>query len=205
MQRALDRYDTDISPGKIYDIDQLESMRLADLAWNAVSSETIANCWCKSGILPSMATFAAFLDELSTEADDGSAALLETLDELQSCGALQKRNRVDIQDLVDMPEERVVEDATDEEIVEAVQKMCRCTEDKEINGGDDDHGDLPEAPKITRKDALAAVLTLRGYLADVDGPLARQLEVGLAKFGRETRLEETNSLIPSITKTGKTL
>jgi hypothetical protein len=197
MQRALDRYDTDISPSKIYDIDQLESMRLADLAWKTVSSDTIANCWHKSGILPTTAAYAAFLDELCAEADDGSRGLIETLDELQSRGALQQNNRLTIDDLVDIPEERVVEDATDEEIVEAVQKMRECQADKEINGGDDDHGDISDVPKITRREALEAVLKLRSYLADVEGPFARQLEVGLAKFGRETRMEETNSLIPT--------
>lgn len=72
--------------------------------------------------------------------------MVETLDELQSRGALQRRNWLQIEDLVDMPEERVVED---EEIVEAVQKMHECQADKKINGGDDNHGDLPEAPKIT--------------------------------------------------------
>ncbi|KAJ7857222.1 hypothetical protein B0H13DRAFT_1641048, partial [Mycena leptocephala] len=94
-------------------------------------------------------------------------------------------------------EECVVEDATDEEIVEAVQKMRECQADKEINGGDDDHGDISDVPKITQREALEAVLKLRSYLADIEGPFARQLEVGLAKFGRETRMEETNSLIPT--------
>jgi hypothetical protein len=32
MQQALDRYDEDIPPAKIYDINQLEAMRIADLA-----------------------------------------------------------------------------------------------------------------------------------------------------------------------------
>ncbi|KAJ7890920.1 hypothetical protein B0H14DRAFT_2561041 [Mycena olivaceomarginata] len=38
--------------------------------------------------------------------------------------------------LVDVPEEQIPEDATDKEIVEAVQKMWADREDGEINGGD---------------------------------------------------------------------
>ncbi|KAJ6626267.1 hypothetical protein B0H10DRAFT_1781742, partial [Mycena sp. CBHHK59/15] len=94
-------------------------------------------------------------------------------------------------------EEHLIEDASEEEIVEAVQKMRECQENKEINGGDIDHGDLPEMPKVTPKEALEAVLKLCNYLADVEGPFAHQLEVGLSKFGRETRIEETNSLVPT--------
>ncbi|KAJ6578154.1 hypothetical protein B0H19DRAFT_932932 [Mycena capillaripes] len=122
---------------------------------------------------------------------------MEALDELQLRGALQKGNWVGIEDLVNLPEERHIEDGSKEEVLEAVQKMCECQENKEINGGNDDHGDLPEMPKVTRKEALEAVLKLRNYLADVEGPFARQLEIGLSKFGRETRIEETNSLIPT--------
>ncbi|KAJ7936321.1 hypothetical protein B0H13DRAFT_1589603 [Mycena leptocephala] len=134
-------------------------------------------------------------NELCAEANDGTEGLVETLDELQSHGALQKSNRLQIEDLVEMPEEHVVEDATDEEIVEAVQKMRECQADKETNGDDDDHGDLPEAPKIPRKEAPEAVPKLRSYLAGVEGPFACQLEVGLARFGWETQMEETNSLV----------
>lgn len=42
-QRALDRYDEGITPGQIYDIDQLQAMQLADLAWDEVTKDTIAN------------------------------------------------------------------------------------------------------------------------------------------------------------------
>ena len=67
MQWALDRYDEDIPPAKIYDINQLEAMRLADLSWKDVSTQTVANCWIKAGILPTHATAAAILAELEAE------------------------------------------------------------------------------------------------------------------------------------------
>ena len=52
IQRAIDRYESDVTPLQIYDIDQLEAMRLADLAWHDVDTTTIRNCWHKAGILP---------------------------------------------------------------------------------------------------------------------------------------------------------
>jgi hypothetical protein len=192
MQRALDRYDSDIPPAMIYDINQLEAMHIADLAWREVSAQTVANCWIKSGILPTSVTVAAILAELEDEAEIG---LENVLNQLETLGALQPGNRLDVSALVDVPEEQIPEDATDEEIVEAVQKMWADREDGEINGGDDGHNDLLPEPKPTRKEALQAVSTLQKYLADVDSSFARKPELGLATFGRETQLERSKALI----------
>ena len=52
IQRAIDRYDEGITPAEIYDINQLQAMRIADLAWRSVDVTTIRNCWHKAGILP---------------------------------------------------------------------------------------------------------------------------------------------------------
>ncbi|KAJ6491615.1 hypothetical protein C8R47DRAFT_434838 [Mycena vitilis] len=170
-------------------------MRLADLAWREISAETIANCWMKSGILPSSssATTAAILADLEKE-NEAEAALLQTLDGLNERGVLQRANRLDLESLVDMPEEQVMEDATDEEIFEAVQQLHSDRENLEQNTGDDgDESALDLKP--TRKEALQAVSMLRRYLQDEEGSFARKLEVGLASFGRETRLAESKSLI----------
>ena len=52
IQRTVDLYKTSVTPSEIYDIDQLEAMRLAQDAWNEVDTMTIHNCWQKAGILP---------------------------------------------------------------------------------------------------------------------------------------------------------
>ena len=36
----------------IYNINQLQAMRIAHAAWHDVNTTTIQNCWCKAGILP---------------------------------------------------------------------------------------------------------------------------------------------------------
>ncbi|KAJ7654929.1 hypothetical protein B0H17DRAFT_1146566, partial [Mycena rosella] len=97
-------------------------------------------------------------------ADEAETALSETLQDLQSRGVLQKGNSLSVEALVDVPEEQVMEDATDEEIFEAVQNMRMCRQDMEINGGDDNQDDHSPEPKPTRKEALHAMATLRRYL-----------------------------------------
>jgi hypothetical protein len=192
MQCALDRYDEGITPGQIYDIDQLQAMQLADLAWGEVTKDTIANCWRKSGILPT--NFVPSDDEASDSDDDSQtirnrcqnnggdadedsetdpalkdaeAALAQVLNELVKVGVLQQKNLVDIEDLIHMPEEQIIEDATDEDIFEAVQKMRNGEEDREKNGGDDDE---EVEPKLSRKEVLQATSILRQYVADLDDP-----------------------------------
>jgi hypothetical protein len=54
IQRAVDCYDEGITPAEIYDINQLQAMRIADAAWCNVDTTTIRNCWRKAGILPDM-------------------------------------------------------------------------------------------------------------------------------------------------------
>jgi hypothetical protein len=45
-------YENDIPPAHIYNINILEAMRLADIAWEEVDMTTIRNCWQKTKILP---------------------------------------------------------------------------------------------------------------------------------------------------------
>jgi hypothetical protein len=52
IKRAVNRYDEGITPSEIYEINQLQAMRMANTAWNEVNSITINNCWRKAGILP---------------------------------------------------------------------------------------------------------------------------------------------------------
>jgi hypothetical protein len=87
-------------------------------------------------------------------------------------------------------------DITDEEISAAVHAKREALQNLEINGGDDDD-DIEVIEKPNRREALAASLTLQRYISDISDPFARQLEVILASFGRQTRLEETQSLQPS--------
>ena len=52
IQCAIDHYDEGITPAEIYDINQLQAMRMAEAAWHDVDTTTIQNCWRTAGILP---------------------------------------------------------------------------------------------------------------------------------------------------------
>ena len=52
---AINRYDANITPSQIYDINQLEGMQMAEAAWNEVNTATICHCWLKASILPESA------------------------------------------------------------------------------------------------------------------------------------------------------
>jgi hypothetical protein len=94
IQRAINNYDSGITPAKIYDINQLEGMRIAASAWDDVSADTIAHCWVKAGILPS-----SLLSSRPTPASGDSnpvqaaeQELEEKLDLLEGTGVLQHPN-----------------------------------------------------------------------------------------------------------------
>ncbi|KAJ6566334.1 hypothetical protein B0H19DRAFT_1257573 [Mycena capillaripes] len=124
MQRAPERYDSGVTPGEIYRIDQLTAMRLADEAWGYVTQETIRNCWRKTGIIPearfnpnASSTSLSSLSSLSTlttsesedelEVPEGgiSTALLSVMGQLEQVGVPQRVNMLDLEELVNMQDE----------------------------------------------------------------------------------------------------
>ncbi|KAJ7318073.1 hypothetical protein DFH08DRAFT_820097 [Mycena albidolilacea] len=173
------------TPGSYAASKPISDVSRCNLAWRDISSQTVRNCWTKAGILPTADTTSALLSELSLEGgEDAETALLETLKALEATG---------IEEMINVLEEQVIEDATDE-IANAVQQMHADRENREMNHGDDPD-DTPAEPRPMRKEALQAVTMLARFLKDVDGSFACALELNLAKFGRETRLEQSRSLV----------
>ncbi|KAG6824817.1 hypothetical protein H0H87_010949, partial [Tephrocybe sp. NHM501043] len=129
MNRAIDRYDSDISPADIYNIDILEAMRMADIAWKEVDTTTIRNCWRKSGILPdellnpasepSNSTPSVPVSSLLTESPIESieAEVSNALSHLEEISVLQRNNRMDINELLNPTNEnKMYDEGTEEEI-----------------------------------------------------------------------------------------
>ncbi|KAJ6529833.1 hypothetical protein B0H19DRAFT_1332979 [Mycena capillaripes] len=231
MQRALERYDSGVTPGEIYRIDQLTAMRLADEAWGYVTQETIRNCWRKTGIIPearfnpnASSTSLSSLSSLSTltpsesedelevpeggistvcgrrvrshlvdDVGDPEQALLNVMGQLEQVGVLQRVNMLDLEELVNMQDEQVIEVFTDEDIMKAVQAKHAEEENMDNCGNDENYVD--EQPHPTRRQALEACSILRRFVVDSGDPFARQMETMLSRFTRQTRLDETNSLI----------
>ncbi|KAJ6575933.1 hypothetical protein DFH09DRAFT_915053 [Mycena vulgaris] len=99
-----------------------------------------------------------------------------------------------IEELVDIPEEKgTVNDATDQEISDAVKERRAEEQLLKIEGGND-HGFANNMPKPSRQEALEAVSTLWGYISDHNDGFARQLEGILASFRRQVCLDDTKAM-----------
>jgi hypothetical protein len=102
MDCGINCYNSDIPPADVYNIDILNAMQLADIAWNEVDTTMIHNCWQKPSILPNTllnpdSTPAIHISSLLnnkpanpvTAAEKGVSA---SLDHLEEIGVLQQGN-----------------------------------------------------------------------------------------------------------------
>ena len=205
IHRAIDRYDGGITPSEIYDINQLEGMRLAQMAWNEVDAATICHCWLKAGILPESA-FPTNIPppHISSDPVQITERLVEeNLNKLEQTGVLQRSNRLRLEDLLNPePERQGVEGTvTDEDICQGVMAGKAAEENLLMVGGvDDDVDDAEILPRPSRKAALEAAATLERYVSVLEesSGYARKLENLLMSFGRQTRFEETQSMVNTL-------
>ena len=184
-------------------------MRIAEAAWREVNTTTIRNCWHKAGILPEMDSASHTIqpsipissllhDPATSEADPVAQAEKQVeaaLDDLVAMGALQGKNRMDIESLLNPADEsQVLTGTSDEDIYQAVIDSIAARENIEINGGDNvNEDDIPIEPRPTRRDILKAASTINRYLDDLNNPIARKLEGLLGSFNRQLHLEESQS------------
>ena len=208
IQRAIDRYDKGVTASKIYDINQLQAMRLADIAWQEVDTMTLRHCWQKAGILPTMdpapaqptIPISSLLrnapsDELEDPITNAENEVRYALDDLQATGVLHPKNRMDIEALLNPADEsRMMDEMTDEEICEAVLAAKESQEAGPINGGDDIDDDTPLEPRPSHHEVFQAASVINRYTEHIDDPLARKLEAILGSFGCQVRLEKSWSM-----------
>ncbi|KAJ3558078.1 hypothetical protein NP233_g11580 [Leucocoprinus birnbaumii] len=153
LEQALKCYEMGVTPSEVYDIDQLEAMQLACIAWSEVDTQTLRNCWRKANILPIPPTstpiqptvpISALLDDSNAPMDSDSTPTMTVeqeveglLDELESTGILHKHNRMSLDALLNPAnEEGSKAEGTEEEIYSVVMESCQLHEMIEINGGD---------------------------------------------------------------------
>lgn len=204
IERSINRYDEGITPGKIYDINQLQAMRLADLAWHDVNTLTIQNCWRKSGILPDVVNSSSQSSQPTIPVASlfnsdpmlvAEATVNRALNSLVVTGALQKKNRMDIESLLNpVGESHVLTETSDKDIYKAVMEAVEAREAMEINGGDDVDEDFPAEPQPSRQDILKASSTISKFIENMDDPIARKLEGLLSSLNMQLRLEEARNL-----------
>jgi hypothetical protein len=103
------------------------------------------------------------------------------LDELENIGALQRSNRMELDEILNPPgEAHGIDEATDEDIFNAVMEARR--EEEGHYDGDDTDTDTLVEPAPTRAEALQAALTIIRYIKDKDGAYFRELESKLGLF-----------------------
>lgn len=152
------------------------------MAWREVDTSTIRNCWRHARILPKETAsdkipapsipIASLLNVVEQD-------IAESLDLLEKKGVLSRRNCLSIKELLNPDHENEIIDVniSDEEISAAVREKHQALQKLEINGGDDDDDDaILENP--SRREALAASLTLQRYIADI----VTHLHVNLRSF-----------------------
>ncbi|KAJ6456730.1 hypothetical protein C8R45DRAFT_844722 [Mycena sanguinolenta] len=176
-------------------------MRLATPAWDVVSTTTIKNCWIHSGILPdsvwtSGSPPAIPISSLLNPVREAEQELNNCLDGLEERRILQRTNRLTIEDLVNPESEQDTEQASDQDIYNAVVASRNAQNASDATGGDNDPDDDAEPTnRPTRREALAAATTVQNFVATLNDEYARKLDVLLATFGRATQLEATNALV----------
>ena len=110
-------------------------------------------------------------------------------------GALQTKNRMDIDTLLNPKgESQVLTETSDEEIYHAVMDSIKARENIEMAGGDDVDDDIIIKPRPTRREVLKAVSTIGACIEDLNDPNACKLESLLGLFNRQLRLDETRSM-----------
>jgi len=117
-------------------------------------------------------------------------AIAAALDDLVATGALQARNRMDIENLLNPVEEsQNMQETSDKGIFDAVMECKKARENAHIMGGDDVDDTSPCEPLPSRCEVLHAALVINRYVQNIDDPLARRVEAVLGSLGRQTRYE----------------
>ncbi|KAG6875374.1 hypothetical protein C0993_009524 [Termitomyces sp. T159_Od127] len=94
-------------------------------------------------------------------------------------------------------EDKMYNNGTKEEIEEEIYRaVIEWHQAEEYRKKDDGNNEI-NTTKPSRKEALGTALTILQYVSDMDDPFACKLEAILASFGRQTRLDEFQSLRPT--------
>ena len=179
----------------VYAIDQLQAMRLIDEAWKNVSSETIAHCWHKVGIL------SADIDSGSpskgshletVENCDQEAALAEIKDCYEEFNRIRPHHaQLSIEEPVSPTGENdaiALENLKDNEIIDYVLKN-RGSEQGVVNSDDDSNSDWEQEvrPTVSIDSALDAIKALNNFMELEDGQVFRNATRELVNVERVLR------------------
>ncbi|KZP22133.1 DDE-domain-containing protein [Athelia psychrophila] len=177
ISRALNQHDGGITRADIYNINQLEGMRLAEVAWERITAKTIRNCFTKAGIITAPITVATSTSVVLThvEADDGRNAAegeLEELNRLQSRGLLHKDNHMTLDELIH-PETKAITgfvDISDADIFSAVIE-ARQMDLEDCDDSNDPEPALAPGAEKSLPQSTSSGHTQKEQIADFSGKL----------------------------------
>ncbi|KAG6838250.1 hypothetical protein C0991_000713 [Blastosporella zonata] len=123
------------------------------------------------------------------------------LDDLEATGALQRANRMAIEDILNPIKEINCEfESSDEDICRAVLDTRKAREDMLINGGDDDVDDNADSlamDTLSHKEFLRLSASITTHLHGMNDLTARRIEADLAAISRQMRRLELDNMGPT--------
>lgn len=156
---------------------------------------TIRHCWHKAGIVPTTdpptalaqptIPITSLLHTASYNQDLDPIAMVEdtlrcVLDDLEETGILQRKNRMDVEALLNPLEESwTMDDMTDEEICCAMLAAHKAQEGGLISGKEDNVED-DDTP--TYREVAQAVSIINKYVRRIDDPVTHKVEETLSMF-----------------------
>ncbi|EJU05638.1 hypothetical protein DACRYDRAFT_104121 [Dacryopinax primogenitus] len=159
----------------IYRIKHKEAMGLAQIAWEEVMVETIANCWHHTRIVFPCGPDGCLLPTEEPAAppedyanDDNLCAAVEWLhiliQELQDHGILPEAHRMEVNKMLSFAaEENTAQELTDKEIIELVQVP-------EESKAEEEEEEAHVEPAISHYQALESVRALSHYFLQWEEP-----------------------------------
>jgi len=137
-----------------------DSISLCAEAWKAVTSETIRNCWMKTGILPSVITSPSPSPSLSDEEQNDD----EDLNEIEEIQELLDQYSKFISDQLMSAEEFILIDDDDDygEVEITDEEIVNMVKSNEIDLRDEE--ELISQPKISTSEALVSLDKVLSFL-----------------------------------------
>ncbi|SRR6266403_3807154 len=97
-------------------------------------------------------------------------------------------------------ESQVIDETMDDEIFQAIQNVRKAQEVSHsgsgLRGGDDEADDDVQLEEIpSQREVLMATSLINGYIAGLDDPLARKMEVLLHSFRQQLHLDAARNMV----------
>ena len=203
IQHSIDKYEGGITPSNIYDINQLDAMRLADNAWLEVDTTTIHHCWDKAGILLDMQhtmsptqpalPISSLLHPQEDPISVAEKQVIILLDELENTGTLQRSNQMDISELLNPTHEaHGMDTVTDKDIFDAVMEARQ-----EQEAGEHDGADADTEPTPTHTEVIQMTLMLGRFTKDKDDVFIQEFESMLVLFRKWAQTDSMKNVVDS--------